>query len=604
MNANHSIGQLVRARVKVGWYIRGWIIGELKQDRNERVVHVCAPRNTDLPVVKVELFEKYLQRMGDRKFKKIFVELFGGKEPRRVTKGNLDEFHNFLRRYGFKCEQEQPSANGYIAIHRKGAILSNPRHASSSPRNTRIRKGAPVPAEAAANSTARIFFTAAWEPVVVRRGDALGLRAFADQFADAVAPDLSNRVRDGRWVTILAWCLARSQAVFHASGGRTVASRQEQRMRYAWLRPLELMWVARTIALADDWRNRSLAGQRRVLPWYEDDEQSTDCFGMSTDQFQAYRQTGMYGGYRLAFRTWPGMTVSGDGWRPGLATIELAKWLDGELGAARPRWPLHVGGGDDERLSTRSAKLRRNEEHLWWLQKWDTYAKGGRNADENTLPRGKNDFDVLPEVELLKPLIFGDDLNGRRRLKVACEVAKATAADHSAVCEHLGRVFSEDRTIALLPRFSRLADAGMETMDFLAGSLHNETSVALSDVAALPDAAPLCKTLMAAAEDWRSGVNMQLRHIETADRFARAIPSGRPIDCLRALLAYHERYGGGLRWFALRDGKIETRTPPRAGVSSRYRFRLWSLCRLATQCGLLSNMPAAIRGDDEEEEDE
>ena len=56
-------------------------------------------------------------------------------------------------------------------------------------------------------SEPRFFFTAPWEPVVVRRGDALGLRALADQFAEAMA--LSNRVRDGRWVTILAWSLAR-----------------------------------------------------------------------------------------------------------------------------------------------------------------------------------------------------------------------------------------------------------------------------------------------------------------------------------------------------------------------------------------------------------
>ena len=74
--------------------------------------------------------------------------------------------------------------------------------------------------EAYVDRESRLLFTAPWEPLVVRRGDALGLRALADQFADAVAPDLSNRVRDGRWVTILAWCLARSQEVFHASGGR------------------------------------------------------------------------------------------------------------------------------------------------------------------------------------------------------------------------------------------------------------------------------------------------------------------------------------------------------------------------------------------------
>jgi len=52
--------------------------------------------------------------------------------------------------------------------------------------------------------------------VTVRRGDALGLGALADQFADAVAPGFSNRIRDSRWVTILAWCLVKSKLVFDA----------------------------------------------------------------------------------------------------------------------------------------------------------------------------------------------------------------------------------------------------------------------------------------------------------------------------------------------------------------------------------------------------
>ncbi len=287
----------------------------------------------------------------------------------------------------------------------------------------------------------RLLFTAPWEPLVVRRGDALGLRALADQFADAIAPDLSNRVRDGRWVTILAWCLARSHEVFHASGGRSLATRIEQRERYAWLRPLELMWVARTIALADDWRDRSLAGQRRVRPWYEDDNRSTDRFGMTEDQFRAYRQTGMYGGYWVAFRKWPSMTVLGDGWTPGPATRGLARWLDEKLGEARPSWPLGAGDGDDDSLSKRSAKLGVGEEHRWWLRRWDNFDRGGRGADAHTLPRGKNDFATLPELDLLKPLVFGCDPPGQRRLEVAREVARALATNHMEVCEHLGRRF-------------------------------------------------------------------------------------------------------------------------------------------------------------------
>jgi len=387
-------------------------------------------------------------------------------------------------------------------------------------------------------------------------------------------------------------------------GGSSVATRVQQRERYAWLRPLELMWVARTIALADDWRDRSLAGQRRVRPWYEDDDQSTDRFGMSEDQFRAYRQTGLYGGYRRAFRKWPGMTVLGDGWTPGLATNRLAKWLDGKLGKeARPTWPLHVGDGDEDSLSTRSAKLGRGEEHHWWHKKWTTFDQGGRGAGDYTLPRQKNDFALLPEADLLKPLVFGSDSFGNRRIEVARAVAKASATGHMEVCVHLGRVFASDRTITLLPRFSRLADAGMAAMDFVAESLQNDSRVELADLVALPEAAPICEELMAAAQEWRTNPAMQLRHIETAHRFASSIASTRPIECLRALLQHHEVHGGGLRWFVLRNGRVEPRTPTRGG-SSRYRFRLWSLCRLATQCGVLRNMPLAVRGDDEAEEDE
>jgi hypothetical protein len=449
----------------------------------------------------------------------------------------------------------------------------------------------------------RLLFTAPWEPVVVRRGDALGLRALADQFAEALAPGLSNRVRDGRWITILAWCLARSQEVFHASGGRSVGTRAEQRERYAWLRPLELMWVARTIALAEDWRERSLAGQRRVSAWYEFDEQSTDRFGMSEDQFRAYRQTGRYGGYRVAFRNWPGMTVLGNGWTPGPLTIRLAQWLDGKLGAAQPPWTLSAGDDDEDSVSPRSAKLGRGKEHHWWLRQWPMFAQGGKNAELSTLPRRNDDFAELPEANHLKAMMFGKDQNGKKRLGVATELGKASARDHIEVCEHLSRAFASDNTFTLLPRFSRLADAGMAAMELIANSLQNDIQVKLADVAALPAAIPICDKLVAAAQEWRRHAQIQVRHIESAHRFASAMTSAQPIQCLRTLLRHHEVYGGGLQWFVLRNGRVEPRTPWRGG-SSRYRFRLWSLCRLAAQCGVLPNMPRALLAEDDPAEED
>jgi len=439
----------------------------------------------------------------------------------------------------------------------------------------------------------------------VRRGDALGLRALADEFADAVAPDLSNRVRDGRWVTILAWCLARSHEVFHASGGRSVTTRTEQRERYAWLRPLELMWVARTISLAKDWKERSLAGQRSVKPWFKDDDQSTDRFGMSDDQFRAYRQTGEYGGYRVAFRKWPGMTVLGDGWTPAKATIQLAKWLDDRLRTATPPWRLHAGEGAENGFPTPD-KRSLGKEHGWWLRQWRTFARGGTRFDENTLPRRRDDFGTLPEAAQLRPLLFGDDTNGKRRLNTAREVARAAASSHLEVCEHLGRVFGAGVAFALLPRFSRLADAGMAAMDLLATPLQSDSRADLAVLAARPEAKSICTELMAAAVQWRKTARADphhIRHVETAHRFADAIISSRPSECLRALLQYHEMHGGGLRWFVLRDNWIEPRTPWRAGAS-RYRFRLWPLCRLAAQCGVIRNMPRALLADDAADADE
>lgn len=435
------------------------------------------------------------------------------------------------------------------------------------------------------------FFTEPWKPVIVRRGDALGLGALADNFADAVAPDFSNRIRDGRWVTILAWCLVQSHKVFHASGGRAMETRAQQSERYAWLRPLELMWVARTIALLekDEWKKRSLAGQRRVVPWYAEGKKA-DRFGMSPEQFRAYRQTGMYGGYRRAFRKWPGMTVHGDGWTPGPASRQLADWLDKKLNRAR----LHLG----DEINTRS----QGKEHGWWLKSWVAFDQPGGSAFENTLPRPKEKFEVLPEAEVLKPLIFGDDPQGQKRRRVALSTQKATAKNHLELCKHLSNEFRVDPVIARFHDFSRLADAGIAAMDHISKALRaaDKPYVALKEAAQHNGAAAICKELMASAQAWLKGAEVQLPHIETAHRFAGAITdtNGQPIECLRALLQHHETHGGGLRWFELRDGKIiPLALPSPERPATRYGFRLWSLCRLATQCGVLKTMPAALHDD-------
>jgi hypothetical protein len=181
---------------------------------------------------------------------------------------------------------------------------------------------------------------------------------------------------------------------------------------------------------------------------------------------------------------------------------------------------------------------------------------------------------------------------------VANEIAKSKATNHAEICRHLARAFDDRPTITLLAHFSRLADAGMAAMDVVAEALSKDSRVALADIAALPVTKRVCAELATAAKKWTKHAEMRVRHIDTAHRFASSFPNADPMKCLSSLLDYHERYGGGLRWFVLRNGRVEPRTPSRTG-SSGYRFRLWSLCRLAAQCGALRSMPAALRDNDE-----
>jgi len=448
----------------------------------------------------------------------------------------------------------------------------------------------------------RIFFTAPWDPVVVRRGDALGLRALADEFAEAVAPGLSNRVRDGRWVTILAWCLVHSQEVFRMRSGPSVSTASEQRARYGWLRPLELMWVARTIELADEAAsNRSMSGQRSIRRWRDTGQLPQDRFGMSEEQFRAYRQTGMYGGYRIAFRTWPGLTENGDGWTPGPVAHDLAKWLDKQLGRnLLPTWNTN-----------RAPTVGKGEEHIWWLRRWATFNNKGRDYDVNTLPRLGDDFKKLPEKEAvqLEPIIFGSirekHEDCRRRRSIALEVAKSSGTTHIEICEHLSQTFSSDPIISYLARFSRLADTGIEAMDLIANQLARESATPLKTVEGNKDVARACKDLRAAASEWLSGEGsgsamIGVTHCGKASDFAQTITSVEPQNCVKALLDHHEQRGGGLLWFVRRGLHVELCSTPTDRVAAPYRFRLWSLCRLAAQCGVIKKMPPALSNGDVE----
>ena len=131
------------------------------------------------------------------------------------------------------------------------------------------------------------YFTAPWDPEPVRRGDPLGFRGSADHFAELLAPGLSNGTSDARWISILSWCLKWSHIAWQSAGGGDLSRREDQRARYAWLRPLELLWVARTLSSGQD--TGQLRGRRSVNRWFNS-EKGLPNFAMSSDQFRRYRQ--------------------------------------------------------------------------------------------------------------------------------------------------------------------------------------------------------------------------------------------------------------------------------------------------------------------------
>lgn len=112
-------------------------------------------------------------------------------------------------------------------------------------------------------------------------------------------------------------------------------------------------------------------------------------------------------------------------------------------------------------------------------------------------------FQLLPEAKLLSPVIFGDDQRGTRRKEIAEHLAGVDAANHLELCEHLPAAFPEDGVVALLPAFSRLADAGMDVMDYVSSQLVIANSWDVDEAIRSPELTRRCNSLIAAARAWR-----------------------------------------------------------------------------------------------------
>lgn len=428
------------------------------------------------------------------------------------------------------------------------------------------------------------YFTAPWEAASIRRGDALGFRAGADYFADLVAPDLSNATSDARWVSLLAWCLEWSHVVWRKAGGRSLSRREEQRARYAWLRPLELLWVDRTLESGQS--TGQLRGRRSVERWRKAERQLPN-FAMSPDQLRSFRQVGTYGAYRVVFRRVGGLTT-GDGWTPVSTALELSALVNDGL----PR---------DVRLEHRrfesGTKWRHwtDEEARYWVEHgWPT---AWSRAGEGFLPTPDAAVrERLPERErrLLEAVLFGPD--SVRRVTAGAMAGARGASTHTDLCDALASSTALSmklgpRLLAPLPAFTRFADSSMHAMRGLWTDMSRDKQGPTSSIDKLASSADLRARLDSVRETavaWLRAPGRSVfpyEHVIT--RLAEAMQQARtPLEQLRALAGHHYEHGGGRRWFREQDRKIVPLVFDTGILASDYRFRLRSLGRLAAQCGV------------------
>jgi hypothetical protein len=444
------------------------------------------------------------------------------------------------------------------------------------------------------------YFTAPWEPVSIRRGDPLGLRAGADYFADLLAPGLNNATFDARWISILSWCLKWSHVTWRNAGGGDLSQSDDQRARYAWLRPLELLWVDRTLEYGQT--TGQLRGRRSIERWRKVGRQVPN-FSMSPDQFRRYRQVGTYGAYRVVLRTVAGLTT-GDGWTPDTTALALANLVNESLPRDVRLKQEHFENG------TKWSRWSAGNEARYWVERgWQkSSAKAG-----GFLPTPDNAVSQrLPEDErrLLESALF--DAGSIRRLTAEVLANAKGARSHIDLCDAIANSSAlskrlDPASVASLPAFFRFADAAMHAMRGLWDQInHDETKQAptVEKLARSTELQSRLDLLRGASVAWlRAPGRSVFPHDHLVTRLAEAMrDAAHPLDQLRVLERHHHERGGGRRWFREQAGKVVPLVADTGIAASDYRFRLRPLSRLAAQCGV-ANMKVALDAADQPEFD-
>jgi len=438
------------------------------------------------------------------------------------------------------------------------------------------------------SSTQATWFLSAPETSAPRRrGDPLGLRNITDEVAELLAPGLTNRTRDARWLTLLSWSLVESERAWHKTGGGDLTTADDRRHRYAWLRPLELLWVARSIHLGGTgYRAAQWPGYRSLRRW----DKVSARFAMSDSQLNNHRQLGAYGAYRVLFRQ-DGFTESNDGWTPASPAHALGAFVTKTLeqeGAA-PTW---------------QNKPRLSDPAQWWITtgwpQWQETRQSSQLLLSGITPRKLHQA----EINILAPLLFPP---GSPRLRTAQAIgANHASGDYVALCRFLAKTLPQagsDPSLSRLGDLAALHDAGVTMLRIIAQCVAENICTVAALARDLRFAAA-SRAFSSFAADWRQAAHNspQFKFQDEVNRLAQ-IATHEGGAFLRRFIDHHEQYGSGARWFARTDNEIILIGAESGIASGNFGYRLHALARLAVQCGVLASLPQALVGQVVDEDD-
>ncbi len=445
------------------------------------------------------------------------------------------------------------------------------------------------------------LLSAPTERMLVRRGDPLGLRAAADAFADILAPGLTNRTYDARWLTLLSWILVSvddARRNLHLDHDEVGLARQ--RAIYEWIRPLELMWIELAVRTFGDRRlmnGRQLPGRNALLRFVGNENGLL--FGMTDDQLRRYRFTGPHGAYRSMLGTLAGMTIEGDGHRPGPLARRLARLITAPS--------IH---------HPRRRKGRKPTPVAYWKDAWKGRVRRG-GTSERWLPGRWNSKPNLfaEESRVIRAALFDGPGDPERRRTVANAAVRSEASEHAGLCrdvvQALRPVLDKEDLLRLAPivPFTRLADTGVDAMvaiwEAVRSAIHGP-AIDLTDLSKNRGVKIAMGRLVRSCERWRKDAkHAGATLLVPAHTLAAAIETKKSLRMqVEALLLHHLKQGGGRRWFQIDGVSVSPDTPTGGHGAAPYRFRLWSLARLAWQTGLVERMPRAFSDTDERDDEE